>query len=44
MYPDYYEWNKELMKRLESIMSRYEADIEYEHLGLPKDWKGWLLK
>lgn len=44
MYPDYNEWNKELLTRLENLISRYEQDIRYEHLGFPKYWKEWLIK
>ena len=36
MYPNEYEWNTELVPRLEDIINRYKDDIKFEHLGLPQ--------
>lgn len=44
MYPNSLEWNNELIPRLEDIIKRYKKDIRFEHLGLPDNWKQWLLK
>jgi abortive infection bacteriophage resistance protein len=44
MYPNEYEWNTELVPRLEDIINRYKDDIKFEHLGLPQNWNEWLIK
>ena len=44
MYPNEYEWNTELVPRLEDIINRYKDDIKFEHLGLPQNWNEWLTK
>ena len=43
MYPNEYEWNTELVPRLEDIINRYKDDIKFEHLGLPQNWNEWLI-
>ncbi len=38
LYPFKDKWNNETLKKIISLMSEHENNIDLEHIGFPKKW------
>lgn len=39
MYPHQDRWNEDFLNRFINLINKYDSYINYQHLGMPSDWK-----
>lgn len=43
LYPNKAEWNREVFEPVQSLLVKYQHDVELRHIGFPQNWKNMLM-